>query len=383
MIAYNNEWLKNLQAIESAEGALRRKLINKEEMEAIRQRFVSGFYTPNTFIRIGLFLLTLVICNFSFGLISLFLIDSLDKAFAAMAIFFGLLSYGTLEYLVRTRHHYKSGGDDALLWIAASFVIGGISVLTGASELQNCTLVCLVALAATLRFGDRVMTAVAFLSFFGMVFYLFGNYGPIARAVLPFIFIAFATAGYFLARMLQGKEGTVLYRANLQVVQILSLITCYVSANYFVVRELSIELFQLNLPAGVALPFGWFFWGMTCLLPMVYLGFGIKLKDRLLLRVGLLVFALTLLTLKFYFYIAAEEVLMTFLGLALLVGAYGLIKFLAKPRFGIVYAETEDDATAQVESLIIAETFSTIPAQAEPSRFGGGNFGGAGSSGEF
>ena len=71
---------------------------------------------------------------------------------------------------------------------------------------------------------------------------------------------------------------------------------------------------------------------------------------------------------------------MTFLGIFLLAGSYALLKFLATPRRGFVYSDIEEEESVQVESLILAETFSPVPAQPEPTRFGGGSFGGAGSS---
>ncbi|MES2894314.1 MAG: hypothetical protein V4725_20010 [Bacteroidota bacterium] len=383
MIAYNNEWLKNIQAIESVDAAGKERLITPEETQAIRQKLTIGFYTPNTFIRIGLFLLTLVICLFSYGFISLFVMASLEKGLAAIAIFFGLVSYGALEYLIRTKQHFKSGGDDALLWLAASFISGGLYILTDPTPLQNCLLILVIAVGATLRFTDRVMTAVAVLSFFGAIFYLFGSYGAFFRAILPFVCMVVALLLYFGTKRLRHVEATNLYSANLDVVAVLSLVICYVAGNYFVVRELSIGLFQLNLVEGAPLPFGWIFWTVTCMLPLIYLGVGIKQKDRLLIRTGLLLVAVSLVTLKYYLFIASVEVLITLLGLLLLTTAYGLIKFLSTPRFGFVYKETEEEEGAQLESLVIAETFSPVVAPADPARFGGGNFGGAGSSGEF
>ena len=61
MIAYNHTTLDNLLLNEEATFALNHNLISKEEADAIEKAHPVDLYTPNLFIRIGLFLLTAVI----------------------------------------------------------------------------------------------------------------------------------------------------------------------------------------------------------------------------------------------------------------------------------------------------------------------------------
>jgi uncharacterized membrane protein YgcG len=76
------------------------------------------------------------------------------------------------------------------------------------------------------------------------------------------------------------------------------------------------------------------------------------------------------------------------LGAILLGIAWGVMKYLKTPKHGFTYAEPGDEHMIdrlKVESLLIAESFSTVPAAPATTgtKFGGGDFGGGGSSGDF
>ena len=131
MIAYNNEWLNNLQVRNEADKANEDNCISKEEKEKIDAAYPAGFYTPNPFVRIGLFILTCVIAIFSLGLVSLmFLSSGSEKTIGGLFLFFGVVIYVALEVMV-SKNHYRSGVDDALLWMAA----GGMRRAGDAGEL--------------------------------------------------------------------------------------------------------------------------------------------------------------------------------------------------------------------------------------------------------
>ena len=68
MIAYNHKSLDHLLMNEEATFALNHNLISKEEADGIEKAYPVNLYSPNLFIRIGLFLLTAVIVLMVFGL---------------------------------------------------------------------------------------------------------------------------------------------------------------------------------------------------------------------------------------------------------------------------------------------------------------------------
>lgn len=386
MIAYNHTWLDNNIVHTEVEEALHENAVTAAEAANIKFKYPVGFYTPNAFIRIGLFILTVVIAFFSYGLLTLMMADALDKSIAGIVIFYGLITYAALEAIIRSKKHYQSGVDDALLWMAAGMLLGGISYGIDASEQQICTVAFVISLLAMLRFTDRIMSVVATLSLMAIVFFTCANIGGAVKAIVPFVLMALSAFLYFGAKKAAKLPGLTHYTQCLKMVEITALLMLYVSGNYFVVRELSDTMFDLNLTPGDSIPFGWLFWIFTFIIPAIYLFFGIRAKDVVLLRVGLVLFAAIVFTVRYYHTVAPIEVVMTLGGIALLGISYALIRWLKEPRYGFTSEELRPanaEAPIQIESLVIAETFAAPTAAPNATQFGGGSFGGGGAGGEF
>lgn len=385
MIIYNQQALEELNIRLQAARASNEQLLAKDELDAINLRYPAYFYSPNIFIRIGLFILTAIILLFSFGLIALLFIDAIDKAVGGLVIFFGLACYAGLEHVVRNKRHLQSGVDDALLWIAVACVFGGISYLSEAGDITNAVLLFVIAGYCSLRFADRVMSLVAYLSLLGILFFSCTNLGTIGKAIVPFVLMAASAISYVASKKMNRQYINLLYAGCLQAITVAALISIYVAGNYFVVRELSIAMFNLDLPTNAPIPMGWLFWIFTIAIPVIYIIRGIQRKDILLVRVGLLLVAVIVFTIRYYYAVAPVEVVMTLGGAVLILLSYGLTKYLHYPKFGFTNVERSFEASmekTQVESLLQAQTLTT-PAIAENAGFGGGNFGGGGATGEF
>jgi uncharacterized membrane protein YgcG len=137
-------------------------------------------------------------------------------------------------------------------------------------------------------------------------------------------------------------------------------------------------------PAPV--PFGFFFWAWTILIPFIYLGLGIKNKDVIILRTGLILVAAAAFTFRNYYHLMPIEGALSIVGIILLGICYMVMKYLKTPKHGFTYEDLEDGNfmdKLKVESLIVSETFSGTQPQGENTRFGGGDFGGGGASGNF
>ena len=169
MIAYNKIWLDNLATRETIKDAFYANAISAAEKEAAETIFPVGFYSPNIFIRIGLFILTFVIACFSLGLFSLIFLDSIEQTMGGLTIFFGLLAYGALEFFIHTKHHYRSGVDDALLWITGICIVAGINLLGDISSAGNALIIFVLATYFFLRFTDMLMCAIAGLALLAVV----------------------------------------------------------------------------------------------------------------------------------------------------------------------------------------------------------------------
>lgn len=384
MIAYNKTFLHNEQIQEQSTTAFENNFINNEELQHIKLKYPVQFYTPNIFIRIGLFILTGIVVSFSFSLFSMPFMGSFENAWKGLMLFFALITYAALEFMIQTKKHYKSGVDDALMWYFAGMLFASISFIIDAGSLTNFILAFLISFYCLLRFADRVMSAVTFFSFLGILFFVFTDHVGISKAIIPFVLMGASAGVYFLIKTLEKKEQLKNYTSCFTIINIVSLFSFYAAGNYYVVREVNNALFHLT--SDGSLPFGWLFWILTILIPIVYLVRGIQKKDAKFIRIGLVLIAAMILTILYYYPIVPVEVAMTIAGSILLILSYALIKFLKQPKFGFTYAELNKENNfekLQIESLVIAETLGEQTTPTETTRFGGGSFGGGGAGGEF
>ena len=390
MIVYNDNSLDRLMINEEAGIALRKQLISKNEYDTIAAAHAVELYRPNIFIRIGLFLVTVVIVLMSFGLLVLVAADALDSnnGFFVICLIFALFIYVALEWIIQSKRHYRSGVDDALLWLTLGFIISAVNIFTAITPQQQSLLIFILSLAATIRFANSVMSSVMFFSFIGIIFYSITPLGNMGKSILPFVLMSISVIIYFIVQIYKNKNAIRHYRYCLKMLAFLSLITTYAAVNYFAVRELSNLLFDLHLPVGASIPGGWFFWLTTILIPPLYIFRALKTKDSLMLRTGLFLLAATIFTIRYYYSVAPIEVVMTAGGLILIVATYFVIRYLRTPKYGITDKEPENEEmqdSLQLESIVIAETFQNIPVPGagEGFNFGGGSSGGGGASGEY
>ncbi|MBK7123963.1 MAG: hypothetical protein IPH68_14945 [Chitinophagaceae bacterium] len=385
MIAYNRTWLDNLAARDAIKDAFYANAVSAAEKEAAETIFPVGFYSPNIFIRIGLFILTVVIACFSLGLFSLIFLDSIERSIGGLTIFFGLLSYGALEFFIHTKHHYRSGVDDALLWITGICIIAGINLLSDISSSGNALIIFVLATYFFLRFTDMLMSAIAGLALLAVVFFYYSPLGSTAKATTPFLLMGIAAFMYFFIKKTVHQNSNRHYRHCGTVLEITMLICFYAAANYYVVREMSNSMFNLGLKENESIPFGWLFWIFTILIPLVYILGGVQKKDAVLLRVGLIAVAAIVFTVRYYHTVLPVEIVMLLGGIILITVSYALTKWLVQPKNGFTSAEISKRYIIDkmnIEALVIAETFgSNLPAN--DSKFGGGSFGGGGASGEY
>lgn len=395
MICYNKEWLSNLKIQEQVNLAHQLGDVSTEELKLVEAKYPVGFYTPNVFMRAGIFLLTLVILSFGMGLLSLFMYDMKLVSSPYYLLFLGIVTYIALEYMVREKHHYQSGADDALMWVAAGLFLSAYLLFMDLvfqtstfryEEILVCGFCFLLAGYFTLRFADALMAITTVLAFMAFVFYSWLKTSAFALQTMPFIMMVISGAIYYVSDLLERRKTYLFYGNALIAVSVLSLILFYLSGNYFIVRELGASMGSGGLAEVEPVPFGWFFWIWTFMIPLLYIGFGLKRKDVVLLRTGLILIAAAAFTLKNYHYIAATELLLAGTGTALIAVAWAAISYLKVPKNGFTANEIEDGNVLnniQVESLIVGETLSGTQSGQNLHQMGGGDFGGGGASGNF
>jgi uncharacterized membrane protein YgcG len=394
MIIYKKEWLKNKYIVDLLKTDYTTGRITKEDFIKIKTAHPVGFYMPGLMVRIGLFILTLIIAIVATSLFVLMAFLSVHIIGSpGWPIFLGIICYALLEFLTKGKHYFHSGVDNALLYFSAALLGGGFiwiiidSHFTTGDNLLGAIGIALLCIYLTLRFADVFTTAVACGAIFACVYFFWAMMGKFGLATMPFIMMIAAACAYFGFSSL-GKNSKFIYYANcIAIVKLISLLTLYAAGNYFVVNNLNNMLNELD-DSHTAIPFGFIFWIWTMAIPLVYILFGLKRKNAMLLRTGMILVAAAVATFRVYYHLLPIEIMLTLSGIIVLTGVYAIISYLKTPRHGFTYAEPKETNTADslnLEGLAIGQAASHLPpaGHAPASRFGGGSGGGGGSSGDF
>lgn len=385
MIAYNKQWLYNIYITDQAGEAYYHADITEAEKELIAAKHPYLFYTPNIFVRAGLFLLTSIISILSIGLFSLpFISGDIENIIAIIAIITGLGNYAALEFFTRKKHHFNSGVDHALMLITGIFIITGINILFNVSPFANAFIVGFITIYFAFRFSDAFMGILAFCCIVCLITFGVMTYAPALKYYLPFILIGWCVLSIMVIKKTRQKT---FYRhhysSSLLWLEITAAIGLYAFGNYYVVKEIGNDL--LNPLAGnTAVPFAYIFWMLTIIIPCVYLAYGISKKNILYIRLGLVCIVAMAVTIRYYYNLLPAEILLTLTGIGMAGIAWILIRYLKKPRNG--YTSFRMDVAQHhinLESLIIIESFGNSPSPNESQLFQGGSGGGGGASTDY
>ncbi len=387
MLAYNTTALEHDRLREAGEDVFRKGFIEEEQLKAVRMAYAPTLYTPNLFVRIGLFLLTGVILLAFLGLM---LLMSDGHGWEGMLVVGGLITYGMLEFFVRSGH-YRSGVDDALLWGSLMMVISGL--LAAFSKSMDVTTgfafwFCLPFLAwGVLRFKDTACTALLLVDIAAIIVWHSFELGTVGMLAAPLLVLVLSAMGLWWVCRREETWTWSVYNNCWTTAKGTLLLLCYGAGNVYLINEISAVYGDLAVQGSTVL--GWFFWIWTVLVPFAYIWYGIRKKDRLVLGAGLVLIAAAVFTVRYYHSIMPLETVMV-LGGALLVSVSAwLIRYLKTPKHGFTYDAQPDDtpdwAKRQIEALLIAQTMAHTAAAAPEKgfEFGGGESGGGGASGGY
>ncbi len=394
MIAYDTEWLDALQTSREAKQWRTSSIISDDQYAAIKAKCTTPLYTPNLFIRIALFIFSYIALSGFSGMVFLFVTLIGERGLGVVGILVGVALSVALELLVKHRHLYKAGIDDALLYTSLGFTIGGavwlyLDMAAGTTFWVIPWLIALPFLVwGVVRFADRLVTAAAYICVLGIVFTPLLESGPVGKSILPFAAMAAAMIAYVLARRNKAKEVLHPYEDCLFIVELLALATFYAAGNYYVVRELNQVLMNITIAEGEDISLAFLFYALTALTPLAYVVRGLIIRDHLLLRTGLIAAVLSVLTFRYYFHVIPPEVALTIAGIVLFVLAMAATRHLRTRRDGYTdkHLLHEKLKGLDAEALLVAHSLGASP-QAQPveKKFegGGGEFGGGGAGGKW
>lgn len=401
MIAYKKILLNNMLIGKKAKTWFANGLLSAEQMAKIIKNYPVDHYDPNIFIRLGLFIFMIFLVGAALGLYSLFTMaillnggDSSVEVYSIItSIIFGGVSFFFLEKFIQWKNWFGNGMDDALLYsgLTSIFCVIVFSISHNLNDEDAFLLVTFLYLpflvVASMRYLDRFVSLMAVVCFYCMFFLSVMKMGPVAKYIMPFAFMALSAGFYFLSRYFLRDIKAVHYKGCLMVVKAVALIVFYISGNYYVIRESSVEFFGLDLSAGGDIPMAFVFYAFTAVVPLLYLFFGLKNRDRLMVWVALLLTAVAVLTFKYYFSLGHPEITLTLAGIVMVVLAYVSIKYLTTDKHGITFKDDPNEDNflkTNAEALVIAQSFGASQVQTQSGvEMGGGDFGGGGSGGKF
>jgi hypothetical protein len=395
MIAYDKTLLDNLYLDEEAYRLKQSGFINSEQYNAFSLQTFKIRSHKNLFFRIGFFILGCFLYSSICGFISLLMLTTSEHQYVYFVYFFALIGLGTKEFMSSGLSYFGYGLDDA-------FILGGIATLMVAVGLTfevnydpNFLVVLLVmaivSSIAYLRYLNLPLALAACIGITGSIALVLLDYLIIGKTVLPFVMMLFSGIGYFLSNKKLQKLTFSYYYNGLKLIKGFCLIVFYLAGNYFVVREVNASLSSDYYYPGTStdIPFSLFFWAFTFIIPIVYLVYSLKNKDKMMLWIGFLALCFSFFSFRVYYHVLPPEVVLTIGGLLVFAFTYFSIKNLKNKESGITFKVdrfTNPNAFSNLQVLVSASQFGLKPevkVEESPMEFGGGGFSGGGSSGEF
>jgi hypothetical protein len=376
-------------------------IVDPAAAAALRGAFPYPFYSPNVFIRIGLFAFGNICASSGLGLLMLMsAAGGGGTGMGMLAIVYGMGCLACAEVLARRspKPFFRAGLEEAALYSGLGCLIGGVLMASGYHREPDAALAWPIAAlfaVAALRYVDRILAAAALAAFvFGMLD-IGRGLGAAGVSVLPPILVAISAASAWVCGHALRARALAPWDPVWKALRLLYLLLAYAAGNYWLVSQVGSALLPpvsgSGFGNGSGLPFGWAFLAFTYGVPPAYVAWGLFRKDRLFLDAGLATVAAAVLTFRYYHQTLSLEMGLIVAGGALLAVAGACLKYFRPPRHGLsAEARRIPERAHAVEAGIAAWTSSDghaspekAPEEPQAPEGGGGKVGGGGAQGGF
>ena len=388
MIAHDKQLLNDLVLLEEANSLQNAGFISKEQKDLIKKQLPDFKNQKNILVRLGFFLLGSFLYGSICGAISIVGMVGDEFYFKICCYIFAGVGFAGAELLANQKY-YGHGLDDAFILGAILNVGFAIGITTDGYELIIAIFMAIAAFVMYRRYLHLPSLLVFCLASSAILFYGLFELGEIGKTILPFVAMLVAAGFYFVSKKSIKNLTEIYYYKGLLLANSFCLILFYLSCNYLVVRELSVMLLGNEVLPGKDIPFAYFFYAFTIIVPIVYLVQALKTKDRIMLWISFLAIAFSIYTIRFYHSVLPIEVALTLGGVVLFAIAYFSIKKLKEKESGLTFKPdriNNSHAVLNAEALIVASAFGMKPEvkpESSPMEFGGGGYSGGGSEGNF
>ena len=367
--------------------------LTQEQYQRMEQETVCELRRTNIFLRLVLFLFTLIIVGAAAGLFFVVLFShATSQATGVFLLIFAALSYAAAEFAVSSARLYRYGIEEALAACSVGFLCVGMqAVLSSGTGF----LVPGAGIVASLWIWHRFGLVYAFLAAMIFVIWL-ADYPTSSHSAQHVIVAALYAAGLIAVAAVRSRHRLTFLNEGYSIVEALLWLGIYLAIN--------LQLSSLNLlwrwwgvpstATEFSRTFYWTTWGLIWCLPPAMLARGVAIKDRFVIAVGAIAAILTLVTNKPYLGWQRHTWDPMLLG-ALLIGVALLLRrWLAAGPGGIRHGFTtqrlsgKDKLWMNVGStafgLVAPQAITPSPQPASPDvHFGGGDSGGAGATSDF
>lgn len=388
MIVFNKQLLDNEALNDEADTLYKGGFIGKEQKKLIEKELPVLKSQHNILVRLGFFLLGSFLYSSICGTISLLGLSGENVFFEICCYLFAIVGFVGAELLAKQNYH-NHGLDDTFILGALLNLGVAVGITTDGYEIVIALFLAAGSMFMFLRYLYLWAMLVFCLAVSALLFFGMFEFGQIGKAILPFVTMIFAAIFYFFTKGKIKHLRVIYYYNGLMLANSFCLILFYFSCNYLIVRELSVELLGTDVKPGSDIPFAYFFYAFTFIVPLIYLFQALKTKDRIMLWISFLAIAFSIYTIRFYYSVLPIEVALTFGGIILFGIAYFSIKNLKEKESGLTFRPdriNHSDALLNAEALIVASAFGMKPEvkpETSPMEFGGGGFSGGGSEGNF
>jgi hypothetical protein len=379
--------------------------LSKAQYQVLEQETVSDLRTTNVFLRLVLFLFTLIIVGAGVALFFvIFLSHPSNETTGVFFLIFAAVFYAAAEAAVSKVRLYRYGIEEALAVCSVGFLCVGMQLAFFGSGI----------------FSARPNAAQSLIPAAGVVFslWIWHRFGLAYLFLAAMIFVIFLPSYWLPGYSTSSREAehviiAVFYAIGLVAVtavhsrhrfdyleETYSLAEAFLWLGIYLTINLQLSSLSLRAPwwdgtraaSEFTRLFYWGTWVLIWCLPPVVLARGIRQKDRFVIAVGVIVALLTFASNKPYLGWARHTWDPMLLGILLTGVAIFLRRWLARGPGGIRHGFTaarlsgKDKQWMSVGAIVLGplpQSITPIPQTGQDFRFGGGQTGGGGAGGDF
>ena len=385
MTVYNKSDLENNLLNQEAQLLLYMKFISKEKQKNISNQLNIFKTSENWFVRLGFSLLGCLLFSSILGSFSFFMMPLFEHNYKLAPYIYFVFGIVGIEFLAR-QNYFQHGLDDAFILSLQLCLCIGIG-LTFENTLASFITMTFIGFFCSVRYVHTISALVICIGILLTVFYAITEYKIIDAIYLPFFGFFLAVSLFIISKKIIQKSEFYIYRNAIQIVQIFSYLLIYFSLNYLVVRQLSEELLNIVVNKNEDIPFAFVFFIYTFLIPICFLYFSLRNKDRILFYISCITFVFSIFTIRYYHSILPIEIALTLGGIILFTLSYFFIRFLKSKETGITFLADRNSNKSvflDAQALIINSQIDIKNAEPQQNmKFGGGGFSGGGANGNY